>query len=158
MTALFSDATVVEARAALLSIVKERGGKADCPVCQRHTQIYWHPINKNMAKGLIALWQDHRRGWGDIQAVRIKHNLHRSKQETTIARWGLMEEEAVRRPDGGRAGFWRVTADGERWLKGEKNIPKYALLYDSKCLGHRGEYVSIHDALGMNFDYRSVMN
>jgi hypothetical protein len=151
--------TISEARDRLLSIIAKRGASHDCPVCKRHTQVYYHPLNLNMAKGVVALWQEHGTSWGDINLVRIKYNLHRSKQETTASRWGLLEEEtSIRRDDGGRAGFWRVTDLGERWIMGEETVPKYALLYDSRCLGHSGEPISIHDAMGMYFNYREVMS
>ena len=49
--------------------------------------------------------------------------------------WGLIEEEALQREDGGRAGWWRVTAYGERFLKGLIRVPKYARVFDEPVAG-----------------------
>ena len=72
--------------------------------------------------------------------------------------WGLLEEERGVRPDGGRAGYWRVTLRGEDWLHGKVEVPKYARVYDGRMLSLTGPSWSVFEALGKKFDYRELMS
>ncbi len=82
-----------------------------------------------------------------------------ARDESLLRYWGLTEEErGLRRDDGGRAGFWRVTSLGSEFARGLTRVPKYALVYDSRCLGLDGaEFVDIREALGDRFDYDELM-
>lgn len=128
-----------------------------CPCCTRYVKVYERPINGTMARSLIAMYRAWGRGWGDLPKLRKEAQLHHSNQEGQLAHFGLIEEEDVRREDGGRAGFWRVSELGERWVRGEAMVQKYARTYDGRLLQLTGEPVAITDVLGTGFDLREVM-
>jgi hypothetical protein len=71
--------------------------------------------------------------------------------------WGLIEEERVKREDGGRAGFWRVTERGEGFLKRRVMVQKYARIYDGRLLNLTGVMVTADDALGETFKLDDLM-
>lgn len=74
-----------------------------------------------------------------------------------MVHWGLIEEEPIVRPDGGRAGWWRITPFGQQFVLGNSTVPKYARLYDGRCLGLEGVPVTIRDCLGTKFNYADLM-
>ena len=128
-----------------------------CLCCTQFAKIYKRNVNATMARSLIALYRAYGREFGSLPDLRRKVGLHHSNQEATMAYWKLIEEEPTVREDGGRAGFWRVTDLGERWILRQTTIPKYARVYDGRCLGHRGDPVTIIDALGERFNYWELM-
>lgn len=141
----------------LLAQVYEPGG-ATCPTCTQHAQVYRRTINSGMARSLIALLrldQDDPDGW-----VHVPTQIGaRSREEGKLAYWALAEEERAVRPDGGRTGYWRITRHGRAFALGLVRVPKYAQVYDGRCLGleTRGDYVDIHDALGKSFDLNELL-
>jgi hypothetical protein len=84
-----------------------------------------------------------------------------SREHGRLAYWGLIEEMGdVRREDGGRAGWWRVTRKGRDFIYGRIFVPWTALTYGGKTgslLGFEGKPVSVHDCLKDKFDYRELM-
>lgn len=81
-----------------------------------------------------------------------------ARDESISRYWSLTEEEtSVRRDDGGRAGYWRITGLGERFVLAAVRVPKYAHIYDGSCLRLSGDPVSIVDCLGDRFNYRELM-
>lgn len=155
--ALFSDEmTLRDARNKLRELVDD--GYA-CPCCTQFAKVYRRKVNSSMARGLIAAYHAHGREYGYLQDVRRVHGQTDNREESKLRYWGLMEEEAdIRRDDGGRAGWWRVTERGETWALGTISIPKYARIYDGRLLNLvPGEQVTILDALGDRFNYRELM-
>lgn len=124
-----------------------------CPCCTQHAQTYRRKVNSGMARSLIVMFRTGGLDWQHVPTTVGR----KSAEEGKLAYWGLIEEEKVRRPDGGRAGFWRVTQVGADWIHHRISIPKYARVYDGRCLGFAGERVSIHDALGTRFSYDDLM-
>lgn len=80
------------------------------------------------------------------------------REVSKLAWWGLVVEEPTLRPDGGRAGYWKVTEKGEQFIKGQIKCQKYAHVFDSKVLGHDGEMTGISEAIGSPFHYNELMN
>lgn len=148
------DMTLREAREVLRTLVEDG---CICPLCTLRAQVYKRPINGTMARSLIEMYRAWGRAWGDLPKLRREAGLHHSNQEGMLAWFGLIEEEQVRRPDGGRAGFWRITELGERWVHGETTISKYARTYGGRVLQLLGKQVTIHDVLPTHFNYREVM-
>jgi len=150
-TALPSDTPLGEARAWL----RQRVDKGEhCPCCTQFAKVYRRPITSASARSLVLLWRAAQHNYAHLPTV-LKHT---HADEAKLAYWGLMEEEAVVRPDGGRAGWWRVTDLGERWIYQTVTVPKYARIYDGRCLGLSGDPVTIIDALGTRFDLRVLMS
>lgn len=123
-----------------------------CPCCTQFAKVYRRKINATMARALISLWRtsDHQ----FVHAPSLPGDTHEMSQ---LVWWGLIAEEAARREDGGRAGWWRVTDLGERFVLCQARVPKYARIYDGRCLGVHGDLVSIRDCLGDRFDYGELM-
>lgn len=127
---------------------------ARCPCCQQMSKVYRRKINAGMARSLIAMYQVGRRDW-----VHLPTQIGaRSREEGKLAYWGLIEEQITPRDDGGRAGYWRVTALGEQFLKAKVSLPKYARIYDGRLLSlDQSEMVTIRDVIGDKFDYNELM-
>jgi hypothetical protein len=126
----------------------------DCPACTQRVQVYRRKVNSGMARSLIAMYTVGGRDW-----IHLPTQIGaRSREEGKLAYWGLVEEEKTKRPDGGRAGYWRVTARGEEFVKCRLSIPKYARVYNGRVLGFdTTTLVTIKDALGDKFDYAELM-
>lgn len=128
-----------------------------CPVCTQFAKVYKRKINSTMARDLIALYRAAGRDWAYLPDVRKQSGSRSNREESKLRFWSLIEEEPSVRPDGGRAGYWRVTTFGEAFVLGRLKVPKYARIYDDRLLGHEGEEVTIHDALGAKFFYDELM-
>ncbi len=142
--------TLAEARDMLRDLVRE-GHK--CPLCTQMAKVYRRKINSTMARTLIKLY----RAGGTtnfVHAASLPGDTHEASQ---LVWWGLVEEERVVRPDGGKAGRWRVTAEGERWVRAAGSVQCYALIYDGRVLGHEGHPYTIGEALGKKFNYFELM-
>lgn len=127
---------------------------ADCPLCTQRAQTYRRKVNSGMARSLIAMYQVGRLDW-----VHLPSQIGaRSREEGKLAYWGLVEENPLKREDGGRPGEWRVTPRGEQFLRGKLSVPKYAYVYNGKVMGFdTSEMVTIKDAIGDKFDYSELM-
>jgi hypothetical protein len=126
---------------------------AECPCCTQHVKVYKRRVNKGMAQSLVDMYRAAGREWQHIPTT----VGGRSREEGKLRYWGLIEESDEPRDDGGHAGWWRVTPDGEEFLQGRVSIPMYARVFDGRCLGFIGDPVSISDALGAPFDLRELM-
>ena len=128
-----------------------------CPCCSQFAKVYKRRINSRQARALIAMYQAGGTDWCHLPDVEAP--LHLGGSETGKARyWGLVEEASDEREDGGRSGMWRLTQGGVGYVQGYVLVQKYAHIYDGRCLGLSGEPVSIHDALGVRFDYDELMS
>jgi hypothetical protein len=57
------------------------------------------------------------------------------------------------------SGLWQPTDLARQFVRGEATVPKYAEIYDGRFLGFDAiERISIHDALGKQFDYEELMS
>ena len=136
-----------------------QNGGGECPLCTLFVKVYSHKCDSAMARTLIVMY---RRGAGG-QFVHVpslpvwggKGDHHKVSQ---LSWWDLVTEEKVRRPDGGRAGYWCMTRTGIDFVERRLTIPKYALIFDARVLGHDGPQVGIEDCLGDKFNYRELMD
>lgn len=126
----------------------------DCPACTQRVQVYRRKVTSGMARALIDIYRAGALDWIHVPSILTGQRADEGK----LAYWGLIEEEKIKRPDGGRAGYWRVTPRGELFLRGQLSIPKYARVYNGRVLGFDStEMVTIKDALGTKFDYTELM-
>lgn len=149
-TAEFAGATVEEAKDYLREHIDDG---TRCPVCTQYAKVYRRKITKSSAEALFRLYRSAGLGWAHWPTV----NRGFRADECKLEYWGLVEEERTLRPDGGRAGWWRVTPLGKQWLSGEIGLPKYARVFDGGCLGLTGPQQSVHDALGERFNLAELM-
>lgn len=124
-----------------------------CPCCNRKVKVYRRTIHHQMAVGLIRLTKE---GEGFHHLPSLETDV-RGGDTTKLAYWGLIEEELILRPDGGRAGYWRVTPLGRRFVMGFVTVPQNAMVYNETVLRYEGGQWSIHDALGHRFDLNELL-
>lgn len=140
-----------EARDLLRELATEKGAK--CPCCRQLAKVYRRPIHSTIARSLIKMWRAAGTDWQHIPTT----IGGQSREEGKLRYWGLVEEQRQPRTDGGRSGWWRVTEKGEAWVRGHATVPKYAHIYDGRCLKLDGPEVTIEDALGEKFSYAELM-
>jgi hypothetical protein len=121
-------------------------------------KVYRRPLGSSSTRVLLSLYRQAGLDWSHIPTISTKLEMQHGGYAVLAQHWGLMEEEtAVKRADGGRAGFWRVTPKGERWINGEETVPKYATLYIGQLLKNDGPPWSVEQALGKKFNLREIM-
>lgn len=129
---------------------------ARCPCCTQYAKVYRRKINSGMARALVEMYVKARNDW--IHKPTALSGLGAAARDESLLRyWGLIEESSEEREDGGRAGWWRVTELGSDWLHARVTVPKYARVYDGRCLGLTGEPCTAAEALGARFDLRELM-
>ena len=144
------NSTLLDAK---LFVLGGRKKGVHCPACGQYAKIYPRTIHKNMARGLLDYYRFDRRNPGEFMHVSECCN-HESSQ---LIWWDLLEEELILRPDGGRAGYWRVTPLGRRFVMGFVTVPRNAMVYNETVLRYEGVQWSIHDALGYYFDLNGLL-
>ncbi len=145
--------TLKDARAWLR---EQRVDGVRCPCCTQFAKIYKRPINSQQTRALILLYRLRGREWAHI--TRVDKSLEGNGGDISKLRyWGLVEEADETRPDGGRAGWWRITARGEQWLHGQLLVPKFAYIFDTRLLELDGPPTSVRTALGTKFNYEELM-
>jgi hypothetical protein len=152
------DMTLAQARVELDRLARGDGEK--CPVCTQNVKVYRRRLTAVAAKALIALYTDHGLDFGHLPSVARRHLpevAHQGGYLVLSAHWSLMAEERGLRPDAGRAGYWHITGHGEQWLQGATRVPSHASIYNGRCRGLDGDLISVEDALGERFDFRSLM-
>jgi hypothetical protein len=127
-----------------------------CPACEQYAKVYRRQIYAGMVRSLILMYRE-----GDFGRRLYVHvpslDPARGGDVAKLQFWGLIEEEKVARVDGGRSGYWRVTARGESWIERKTAVPKYARIYDGRMLSLTGPLVTIDDALGEHFRLDDLM-
>lgn len=139
-----------EARDRLRGLVEEGH---PCPCCTLFAKVYKHKCDSAMSRTLIRMY---RAGAID-EAIHVPSLPGDNHKVSQCSWWALVEEEKVRRPDGGRAGYWHLTERGVAFVLKQSTITKYARIFDARVLGYQGEQVSIEDCLGNKFNYRELM-
>lgn len=143
--------TLAEARNTLRQLVDD--GER-CPLCTQFAKIYRFGFNGAMARGLIKMYHQGGQDWVNVP------ELHLPGGHMLKARfWNLIEKppELVRDDGSTRVGIWRLTDHGVEFVTNHRTILSHARIYDNRCLGLRGEPVSIRDVLGKRFDYDELM-
>lgn len=144
-------------RQALWNRIRHKPGTTeDCPTCGQTVCVRRRPLNAGQARSMIKLYRLDPDGTGKFFHLPT-HVGSKDREEGKLTAWGLIEEEGIARADGGRAGYWRLTTKGRRFVRGEIRLPRHALFYNRKCLGlDNAETVDIHDVLGYPFDLRDL--
>lgn len=129
-----------------------------CPCCGQYAKRYRRNINCGQVISLINIYKQGMRSQFEWVYIPNVYASLKSREEGKLAYWGLLEEAQEKREDGGRAGWWRVTLKGEDFLIRGLRIPKYAYVYNAKCLGFdTTELVTIRDCLRNKFDLDALM-
>ena len=73
--------------------------------------------------------------------------------------WGLLTAKSEIREDGSdRAGFWRVTEKGEKFVRGVISVPRIAHTYNNTVAHFSEERTDIFRSLGDKYDYNEMMD
>jgi hypothetical protein len=125
-----------------------------CPCCTQFAKVYRRKITSTSARALITMF----RAGAQYEPKHLPTVLGRKQaDETKMAYWGLIQEESAQRSDGGRAGWWQITELGVEWIHGRVAMPRYARIYDGRCLALVGEPTTIQDCLGTRFNLSELM-
>lgn len=126
-----------------------------CPTCGQFAKVYKRNINSGMAQSLITMYH----AGAEHDFIYIPDAVGaRSREEGKLRYWGLVEEATTPRPDGGRAGWWKLTERGVLFVRGERTVMKYAHVFNNEVVGYSGDQVGIRDALGKKFNYQELMS
>lgn len=125
-----------------------------CPCCTQMAKVYRRKITSTVARDLILVC--HRYTVGDWFHLPTEGGY--GGDFAKLAYWSLAEQDIGVRPDGSdRVGWWRITDDGERYVADQLRVPKYARVYNGRCLNLMGDLVGVRDALGTKFNYADLM-
>jgi hypothetical protein len=138
------DASLAQARDWLTERLDAGGA---CPCCRQHAERYNRPLHAKMAADLIRMAV--RFGVG--RAFHVRELGGHPGDFAKLALWGLIADLGERRPDGGRAGWWRVTVAGARFVAGHSRVPAHCLVYAGEVQAWDPKLVGIEEALGKRF-------
>lgn len=130
-----------------------------CPCCGQRAQMYRRKITASMVSTMAAVYREQTRqakaGQGDPW-VYLPDIPQHSRDFATLQYFGLVAQRPVRREDGGKAGWWRLTPNGEDFLLGQLTASKYALVFDGRQFGFEGNQITVHD-IAPEFRYDELM-
>lgn len=100
-----------------------------------------------MARTILTIFDASPRDSFQCRAVGARdHNGDYAK----LRYWGLMKPA-------GTAGWWRLTALGRAFARGDAEVPAIALTYNRRLYGLVGAPVSIGDCLGNGGDFETMI-
>lgn len=149
----YEETTLQQARSWIRDQVINGSG-AKCPCCTQLAKQYRRKLNSGMCRSLISMYK----AGGITEYVDVTLVcLGGTREEGKLRYWGLVEELETLREDGGRAGWWKVTPLGEKFIRSEVAMFSHCLLYDNHFRGFSGTQVSIQDCLGEKFSLAELM-
>lgn len=150
-------ATLAEARESLKASLSDG---ANCPCCGQYAKIYRRKMNSGMAYALILLYRETEATgaeWIHLRSLLLRHRFH-TGDYAYFLHWGLIEEKPhVADETDGRAGLYRITKLGKRFVRGEDLVARHVYVYDAKSHGFGDERTDIRSALGDRFSYDELM-
>jgi hypothetical protein len=155
---------VLVALKAWLSTYSEEG--AECPACGQLVKHYRRPLTVGMAYTLVLLERRAPNEWVHVldfmQGLNLKPKVGTALGSGDYAKlrfWGLLEDYQSTRDDGStRNGWWRITEDGKRFVRGELKVASHAVVFNDKLIElDSSKLVGIRDALGKKFNYDELM-
>lgn len=127
-----------------------------CPLTGRTIKMWTQKLDKNMAASLLRLYKVAPSGRYVHYPTELAHLTPKGQDNHKISQlkwWYLVEEELTLRPDGGRAGHWRITQMGREFCQREIEVPCRALTWRGEVQDWEGKEINILDALGESFNY-----
>lgn len=116
-----------------------------CPVCKQHCKIYRRKITSSMVTTAAKVRRAQDGPNSNDGYVYLPDIFQHSRDFATMAYFGLAGQAPGKRIDGGRPGWWRITEDGMEFLRGNKKVHKYALIYNGARIGYDGEEISVRE-------------
>ena len=148
--------TLDEARDFVLEHLEEG---VDCPACGQTAREYRRSMTATCARVLLALYRQDPAfvHLPTLAAEQLPDVAHQGGYLTLAHYWQLIEEEPTVREDGGRAGYWRLTAAGRDFVEHRCTVPRYAHIFNGRRRRYSGVQVSITAVLGARFDYNALV-
>lgn len=142
-----------------------------CPACEQFVKLYKRKLYSTMALALVRVYKY-------FTSPNASEWLHLPKylasttdawrfaggDEAKLVYWGFLEAlGGAREDDSRRNGFYKITENGVKFIKGEIVVPKYTYIYNQDVWGQSDgtffprEMTDIHEAFGSRFSYRDLM-
>lgn len=139
-----------------------------CQCCGQFAKIYRRKLNSGMARWLIALYQAsiakpeqpffHVNSLMKIVAAQSQNITYGSSDFGKLRHWEMIEEKPNADVTKKQSGYWKITDDGKAFVRRQRKVQKYVLLYNNNCVGFDGPDISIIDSLGSHFSYSDLMS
>lgn len=126
-----------------------------CPCCDQIVKVYKRLINKGMIADLARL----AKLSDPNQYIHINDftTAHSNREIGNCKWWGLVERMHNDDPKKKTSGMYRITQKGRDFIEGKVMVRKYALVYNSECLGFEGGSVLVTDC-DKGFNYEELMS
>lgn len=149
--------TVKEAK---VFLHKNRMKGCVCEVCEQYVKMYRRKLTSSMAYGMILIYNAGQIDWFHLDKFFKSQNCATSIRGDIpkLRYWGFIEKMVAVREDGNpRAGYYRLTQKGMRFISGKIMAPTYAIIYNNKLFGMSNEDTDIRKALTNKFNYNQLM-
>jgi hypothetical protein len=127
----------------------------NCPCCGRWNKTYRRTITAAMAHALILIYRYYLShtydSWLQLEGYFKRCNIGSTIRGDVpkLRFWGLIEKAPC--SINGRNGHYRLTPKGQRFVKGDELVPRYAKIYNDQFFGFDGEMIGISDCIE-NYD------
>lgn len=138
---------------------------AICPACRQLVKLSSKELSANLGYTLLVLFRHFTKEstWIHVldylgEMVQLG-SVVRGTDYTKLLLWGLLEEmpEDLRKKEKKKPGFYRMTAKGLAFCKGESTLPKEVFLYNDHVRGFSPESVGIREVLGTTYNYDDLI-
>ena len=136
-----------------------------CPCCGQNVKLRKRRLNAKMVQvvgWMVAMFRENGGDWIHLPSVAPRFVIRSREHGRLHTCWGLIEPMPnLDDPTKKCSGSWRPTQKGIDFIRGlpSADVPPYALTFDHKCYGMRGEPKSARQLLeGSGFDYRELMS
>ena len=144
--------------AARETLIENLDAGAICPCCEKYVRRYRRRFNSSMARALCWLVRESPKGEAWIDVPNFAPDwLTRTNQLPTVRWWSLIERGRDDDPKTKHSGRWRPTQRGIDFVRNGGTIPSTVVTYNGQVFGYEGSPVTIHDTLGVKFDYSAIM-
>jgi len=130
-----------------------------CPLCNRFIKRYKRKMNSGMSRSLIWLYEEHNdtgKRWIDVGECAPTF-VRRSNEISRLSLWGLVKEKPLSGDDKKSSGMYRITNDGEDFVRGKTEVPSHVFLVNNVVEGFSEGTISIRESLGDKFSYSELM-
>lgn len=134
-------------------------GDMECPCCKRKARVSPLKVHSTLAEMLCKLYRASIRinGVADsyVHLTQFPASKTTSGRDFSIVHhWGIAEPMKASPDENKRSsGMWRLTQKGVEFVNGRLAIPRNAFVFDNRVVDYSQENVTIHTALGDDFDW-----
>ncbi len=142
----------------LFSEAKSSGYRCSC--CGQWCKMYTRRLSGTMAAVLLLMYRHGKLDWThtedflkSIGRPGLRADFHK------LTFWGLLEKKEGKKTDGNpRNGFYKITGRGIAFCIGDYKVRAAVKIYNNKNEGFEGEEITIRQALGVKFNYETLMS